>query len=496
MGKSGAIRTKALDAAQISAMETHENRADLVARKRVLRDIAPLVYSPYTADDPAIDTDLASILRRIEPRDADRHLSIGDACARHIEGARRNKSAKKICLHSIVQFPTDLQVTPEMERRMLAEAVTFVNETYGGDAVFHARLDRDEAGLHAVDVFHAPKYLKQTKRKSECWVSLTKFGKTLACARFGQKPKERKNDKTGEWEPVLDASGDPVLIWCDSSWYQGRALQDAFYEHLRDRMQLDWVIRGERKVSRDPDRLEVEAYKAEQERKKQRAAEQELNALEARLEPLRAAAEALDAYEAWKAAELEKLTLRDAEEEAARLMFEGKTKWVAAAILASYDETSGDDGEIVGGFTLEDMFAQADIPFPIGRASDFRAVTHALASAGVDRLWRLEILMSNDSNLKSEWEDTQEALQRIKRAWSQVGTWSRKLIDAASDAFGTLVRMTYDRLVDALMRDRKAEIEATPPPVGTAPLANMNESQRHAIRTAFSKEEHLHHDTR
>ncbi|MGD1885038.1 MAG: hypothetical protein ACFB11_22515 [Paracoccaceae bacterium] len=48
MGKSGAIRVRALDASQIGAMETHENRADHVAKLRVVRNVRALVFSPYS----------------------------------------------------------------------------------------------------------------------------------------------------------------------------------------------------------------------------------------------------------------------------------------------------------------------------------------------------------------------------------------------------------------------------------------------------------------
>lgn len=58
------------------------------------------------------------------------------------------------------------------------------------------------------------------------------------------------------------------MIWNDSGYFQGRALQDAFFEHLRDGMGLDWVVRGDPKKNRDHDRLEPEEYaaKAEAER--------------------------------------------------------------------------------------------------------------------------------------------------------------------------------------------------------------------------------------
>lgn len=283
MGQAGSFRANALDASQLSAAQTHEERLDQVAKLRVKRDMPPLVYSPYSPNDqgevapaprPWGDDALNEILAMIAEKNVARHLSLKDAYEAHVANAKRNKSASKLCLHAFVQFPTDLEITPDNERLMLAQAVDFVNRHHGGRAVFHARIDRDEEGRHGVDVFYAPRYEKVTKRGKvkEEWVSLTKFGKALAIARFGQKPKEakQKDKDTGKlvWKPVLDASGDPVMVDSDSAYYQGQALQDLFFEHLRDRMGLDWVQRGQKKIGREPDRLDVEEYKLQQDRKK------------------------------------------------------------------------------------------------------------------------------------------------------------------------------------------------------------------------------------
>jgi len=58
------------------------------------------------------------------------------------------------------------------------------------------------------------------------------------------------------------------MVWQDSAHFQGQVLQDEWFEHLRDVVGLDWVLRGEKKVGRDPDRLETEEYKLQQEREK------------------------------------------------------------------------------------------------------------------------------------------------------------------------------------------------------------------------------------
>ncbi|SCZ53943.1 hypothetical protein SAMN04488118_102216 [Epibacterium ulvae] len=178
------------------------------------------------------------------------------AHAEHIDGARVNKGASKIARHAFLQFPTDLDITPETEQMMLDQAVEFVNQTHGGQAVFRGRLDRDEKGRHGVDVFFAPRYAKTTKRGNTDWISLTKFGKERAVETFGQKPLRKKNNE-GEFKPVEDDDGNPVMVDCDSQYYQGRAFQDLWFKHLRDQVGLDWVERGKRKLGRDQDRLAV-----------------------------------------------------------------------------------------------------------------------------------------------------------------------------------------------------------------------------------------------
>lgn len=257
-GKSGSFRGNSLTASDLQAMENHELRLDQSGHRRSVRKdakgdpIPPLIHNPL------------------------RQNCLTQAYAAHVEGARVNKGASKICRHAFVQFPTDLPVTSASEQMMLDEAVKFVNKTHGGNAVFWARLDRDEVGRHGVDVFFAPKYEKTTKRGATIWISLTKFGKARAVERFGQRQAVKKNPKTGEFEKVTDKNGDPVMVDCDSKYFQGRAFQDLWFEHLRDNIGLDWVERGKPKVGRDPDRLEVEEFKVQQERKKLTKAKSDL----------------------------------------------------------------------------------------------------------------------------------------------------------------------------------------------------------------------------
>ena len=254
-GKSGSVRMKSLDASGLAAMGRHEKRLDYAGSKRAIRDVPPLVYSPYGEG-----------------------LDLEQSYAAHVEGTKRNKGGRALARHGFLQFPTDLPITPENEQQMLDEAVAFINATHGGRAVFRARLDRDEAGRHGVDVFFAPKYEKKTRRGKlvEDWTSLSKFGKELALERFGERQKKEKRPDSGLFELVFDTTGKPVMERCDSPVFQGRALQDLWTEHLRDRMGLEWVERGKAKVGRDPDRLEPEEYKVAQERGKLESAKADL----------------------------------------------------------------------------------------------------------------------------------------------------------------------------------------------------------------------------
>lgn len=286
MGKSGAARVNAKDAAYGAAMQDHEDRLDLAGTRRRVRDVPPLVYSPYaaldapnaiieTAKEKAADKDIriSKIRSVIEEKPRNRSFSIMDACAAHVEGARKKSDAQKVFLHGFMQFPTDIKVTAINQEIMLAIAVDFINETYGGNAVFHARIDRDEKGQHGADVFFAPRYEKHTKSMGiEQWISLSKFSKENARKRYDKRPKTVKNKKTGKFNPVYDKNGEPVMVWNDAGVFQGRALQDAWYEHLQTNIGEKYnVERGKRKKGSDPDRLSPEEYAVQQEQKKLRA---------------------------------------------------------------------------------------------------------------------------------------------------------------------------------------------------------------------------------
>ncbi|MEO9825335.1 MAG: hypothetical protein ABJF50_13045 [Paracoccaceae bacterium] len=266
---------------------------DFAGTRRSIRDMRPLVYSPYVgadAPDPFIETAKAKeavkeqridqISSVIEEKPKNREFTIMDALAAHEKGAHRHGAAQKDFLHGFLQFPTDIKVTEKNQRLMLAIGVDFINRFYGGNAVFHGRIDRDEKGQHGVDVFFAPRYEKHTKYKgTEQWISLSKFSKDNARSRLGKRQKQKKNRKTKEFEPIFDNEGNPVMVWNDGKTFQGSALQDSWYEHLQEHIGQKYEVeRGKQKQSSGPDQLSPEDYAFEQEQKKLRAeVERQLN---------------------------------------------------------------------------------------------------------------------------------------------------------------------------------------------------------------------------
>lgn len=199
----------------LPAMQRHGMRLDGSSQQRRVRDREPLVYGS---------------------------LDLRRAFDAHVEGCRMNAALKRPVMHALVQFPTNISINEKNEQLMLSLAVQFINETHGGDAVFAARLDRDEVGQHTVDVFYSPKYEKRTASKgAEMWISTTKHGKAL-CERHRAEIERRHGGKflTG-----------PRQV--------GIALQAEWYAFLRSKnMKLE--DRREKDHSR-PDRLEPEAYK-------------------------------------------------------------------------------------------------------------------------------------------------------------------------------------------------------------------------------------------
>jgi hypothetical protein len=206
IGLVGAVRQKAISFPDLANMERHGKREDVSGRQRKVRDTEPLVYGS---------------------------LDLSEARKAHMEGVKQ--SGRSACIHALVQFPTGLLdgANEDHQKAMLGHAVEFLNRYHGGDAVFAARLDRDEKGRHTVDAFLLPRYDFHYKDgRFVKKASVSKFSKAEAKRRFGR----------------------------DDRRSQGSALQDAFFEHLRDELQLDGVLPPERKKTTTKDRMEPELY--------------------------------------------------------------------------------------------------------------------------------------------------------------------------------------------------------------------------------------------
>lgn len=213
-GLVGAVRQKAIGWPDLANMERHGKREDASGQRRRVRDDAPLLFGT---------------------------LDLAEARKAHMEGVRQ--SGRSACIHALVQFPTGLLdgASERDQQAMLDHAVEFLNQFHGGDAVFAARLDRDEQGRHTVDAFLLPRYEFQYKDgRTARKASVSKFSKAEAKRRFG------KDDRRS----------------------QGSALQDAFYEHLRDKMGLEGVLPPERKKTTTKDRLEPEELALKKDRQK------------------------------------------------------------------------------------------------------------------------------------------------------------------------------------------------------------------------------------
>lgn len=241
------VRCEALDLKGLARAERHGKREDWISQQRRIRKVDPLTLGGAT--------------------DAE-GLNLADLYADHIEGAKMNRAARKTVLHFIIHYPDEMlnddgpvpgfaaMTRPEREKALLQQAVDFVNRTHGGDAVFAARLDRDEAGLTNIDVFATPKYLKPSKsarREPSLWVSSTRFGEALA-----RKHQEHIRGRLTEAEVKTDRDGNEIPL--TSPRAVGMALQEEFHEFFAA---VNGVALEERtlKESRSKDRIEVEEWR-------------------------------------------------------------------------------------------------------------------------------------------------------------------------------------------------------------------------------------------
>lgn len=210
----------------LSSMEKHGKRLDQTSKARKINNLSPLVYGS---------------------------LDLSVAFQAHIDGVNISKANKRPCLHALVQFPTSIPITAKTEQLMLDAAVKFINQTNGGDAVFAARLDRDEKGRHTVDVFYAPRYEKVLKDgSSSIWMSTTKHGKE-ACLRHEEEIRRRIYHKEGE---RLNTSPRAV----------GMAVNSDFHEYLL-KSGFKLAPKAE-KIGVEPDRVSPEIYGAREDLKR------------------------------------------------------------------------------------------------------------------------------------------------------------------------------------------------------------------------------------
>ena len=205
----GAVRQVALRVSDLGAMEKHGKRLDATSQSRRVRDESPIVWNS---------------------------LDLKEAREMHMQGVKQ--SGQTACLHILCQFPTNLMPDDyEGQFKMLTHSVRFVQKFHGNNAVFAARIDRDESGQHTVDVFAMPKYDRTYKDGRTAWrASVSKYTKAEAKRRYGR----------------------------DDQRAQGSALQDAWFEYLRDEVGLDAQL-PERKKATARDRVEPEVYALKQE---------------------------------------------------------------------------------------------------------------------------------------------------------------------------------------------------------------------------------------
>ncbi|RIA37082.1 hypothetical protein DFR49_2957 [Hephaestia caeni] len=218
-------RTRRLTLAALEKAEVHARRGDARSQQRRVRDVPPITWVPHHTD-------------------AD-HLALVERYKEHVEGAFIPRAKSKV-LHLLVKFPEAVPVaTTEDAERALAVAVKFATSVFGDEAVFAARMDRDEKSLTNADLFIAPRYLKKTKNAEKIAISLSRHLKIMA-EKYGPLPSDRN---------VLRA--------------QGQALQDEFAAFLR--AEGYQAIRGQKKQTTEDDWVSPEAFGADVDRKIARA---------------------------------------------------------------------------------------------------------------------------------------------------------------------------------------------------------------------------------
>lgn len=274
----------------LRAQERHGKREDKTSQMRRVRDVKPLVFGGL---------DLCRLYEE------------------HVKGVRFNSSCKRPVLHFVIKMPMQVLVDGDdapakfrgksqdaRKKLMGSQALKFINERHGGNAVFASRIDRDETGELIVDIFATPKYEKTTKNRgkpmTEIWASPTKYGKDLAIkhqAEIQGRHSRSKGQLTG-----------PRHV--------GIALQSEFAEFFE--RENGMALTRTAKDSFGEDRLETEAYKEIKDAQdavehNREALENEQKAFQRRLEDLEAAESALGVDSDKVQADAKKLVHKEAE---------------------------------------------------------------------------------------------------------------------------------------------------------------------------------------
>lgn len=165
-GKAGSIRLMHLTPSLLVLAEKHGKRLDERSQLRRINDQPPLTTTG---------------------------LDLVELFEEHIKGAMLH-GGKKRATHINLQFPKDL-VDGEDPEYMLGHARGFIEAVFGHEAIFADRVDRDERGRHNVDVFVAPKYIKQNKSGPKVAISTSRDLKELARAYYPTLFEDEKDEK-------------------------------------------------------------------------------------------------------------------------------------------------------------------------------------------------------------------------------------------------------------------------------------------------------------
>lgn len=395
----------------LKAQEEHGKRLDGTSQKRRVRDVDPLVYGG---------------------------LDLRDLYDAHVEGATFNKSCKRPVLHFIIKMPPQIladgddapknYLDKSKEQRhalMLAQATQYINETHGGDAVFAARVDRDEMGELVVDVFAAPKFAKHTKNrgkpKTEIWCSPTKFGKDLAIKH--QAEIQSRHDKS---KGLLTGPR-----------HVGIALQSEFAEFFEHENGM--ALTRKAKDSFGDDRLETEAYK------EIRDAEDVLDAerREIEVERLELAA---------RESELEKERQEAASENA---KIATKVEAVGGAVIALVAEV---EAQTIKRNPSGKITAKDPGKLRLGYPEIASAV-----SAAADHVTQMQSekarLRGEAREIKEQRVEMTQERQKLFAEWSAVADLKAKLTTALSQVAKWLKRpdLTYDARAEAVNLTRESD---------------------------------------